>query len=208
MSATPPEANTEYSRGAGRSLRVSGRPEPRPGRSQPAPARPQPAPARSQPAPARSQPQPREVSGPARGAVLACATLGALLLIVAEFTALFTVRTASGPVKTVGTGAHDSYALVPIAVAAAALAVVATARGSRPALLAVGCLGVVALLIALVGDLPDAHATGVVGNSLTGFRQASDRANTGLYMETLGAILLIIASGSALLLGAGRGAAR
>ena len=142
--------------------------------------------------------------------MLGTALLGALLLIVAEFTAVFTIRSAisGNTIKTVSTGSHDSYALIPIALVAAGLAYGATARGSRAALLALGALGVVTLLIALIGDLPDAQASGTIGNVVTGFRQANDSASTGLYMESLGAILLIIASGCGLLLSGTRPASR
>src|SRR5581483_10805650 len=80
-------------------------------------------------------------------AVLAGGLLGALLLIVAEFTTLYDVRTAasSGPISSVGTGSHQHYALVPIALLAAFLAWGAWRQGSRLALLAIGVLGVVAV---------------------------------------------------------------
>ena len=128
--------------------------------------------------------------------------LGALLLVVAEFTALFTIKNAitGATIKTVSTGSHDAYALIPIALVAAWLAYLAAMRGNRTALIAVGGLGIVTLLIALIGDLPDAQASGTIGSVATGYRQATDSASTGLYMETLGAILLIIASGCGLLL--------
>ena len=82
--------------------------------------------------------------------------LGALLLLVAEFTTLFDVRTARQParVRSVGTGSHHGYALVPIAVLAAAFGYAVWAAASRPALLAIGALGVIALLIGLLADLP------------------------------------------------------
>jgi hypothetical protein len=136
--------------------------------------------------------------------VLGCALLGALLLVVAEFTTLFTIHTAgvSGPIKSVGTGSHDSYALIPIAVVAVLLAWAATTTGNRWALLALAALGVVALLIALVGDLPDAQATGTIGSAAAGFRAATDKPSAGLYLETLGAIVLVIAGGCGLLLAA------
>jgi hypothetical protein len=167
VSITPPEANSEYSRGVG-----------------------------------RSQPVDRDFSGAVRGAVLAAATLGVLLLIVSEFTALFTIKNGitGATIKTVSTGSHDSYALLPIALAAAALALLATARGNRTALVALGALGLVTLLIALLGDLPDAQSSGVIGSAASGYHQANASPSTGLYMETLGAILLIIASGCGLLL--------
>jgi hypothetical protein len=128
--------------------------------------------------------------------------LGALLLVIAEFTTLYTVHavTSTRPIQTVSTGSHDAYALIPIALVAAALGYGAAFRGSRPALLALGVLGVVTLLIALIGDLPDARATGVIGSPTTHFTSASSSPSAGLYLETVGAVVLIIASGCGLLL--------
>ena len=62
-------------------------------------------------------------------------------------------------------------------------------------------LGIATLLIALVGDLPDARATGVIGNSSTRFSSAAASPEVGLFLETVGAIALVIASGCGLLLG-------
>jgi hypothetical protein len=133
--------------------------------------------------------------------VLAATLLGSLLLVVAEFTTLFTVHveTSSAPIKTVTTGSHHSYALIPIAVLAAALAVGVFREGSRPALLAIGLLGIVTLLIALLGDLPDANATGLAGSSSTQLVNASSSPSAGLYLETLGAVVFVITCGIAFL---------
>jgi hypothetical protein len=130
--------------------------------------------------------------------------LGALLLVVAEFTTLLTVHTPamSAPVKSVGTGSHDSYALIPIALLAVVLAWGAVATGNRWALVALVALGIAALLIALIGDLPDAQASGKTIHTAAGFRNASDKPSAGLYLETLGAIVLVVAGGCGLLLGA------
>jgi hypothetical protein len=165
MSATPPEANTEYSRA----------PEPprddsmRAGRG--------------------------SAGSTAVPAGLLCGgLLGGLLLLVAEFTTLFDERTQVGGVfvKSVSTGSNHSYALVPVALLAAVLAVAVWRAVSRPALLALGVLGVLALLIALLGDLPDAHGSGLIRSSTSAFVQANTRPSAGFYMETLGAVLLII----------------
>ncbi len=80
------------------------------------------------------------------------------------------------------------------------LAFAAYRSGSRAALAAVALLGVVTLLIALLGDLPDAHATGLVGSGASQYVEGSSTPSAGLYMETLGAIVLVIAGGVGLLL--------
>jgi hypothetical protein len=63
----------------------------------------------------------------------------------------------------------------------------------------VGALGLVTLVIALAGDLPDAQATGAV-NPAGRFQSATASPATGLYLETLGAMLLIIIAGCGLVL--------
>jgi hypothetical protein len=182
MSATPPGASTEYSRGSGASRAAEG-------------------PRRGGPGGAGSEVDPG-FSAALRAAVLGSGLLGALMLVVAEFTTLYTVHaaTSSEAIQTVSTGSHNAYALIPIALVAAALAYGAAIRGSRPALLALGALGVATLLIALIGDLPDAHASGVIGSSATHFVSASSSPSAGLYLETIGAVVLMIASGCGLLL--------
>ncbi len=135
-------------------------------------------------------------------AVVGCALLGALLLLVAEFTTLFQVHSANvaGPIKSVSTGGNDSYALIPIALAVVVLAFGFWRSPSRPSLLAIGVLGIVVLLIALLGDLPDAHSSGLIGSSTSHYVDASSTPSAGLYLETLGAILLLIACGCGFLL--------
>jgi hypothetical protein len=167
MSATPPEASSEYSRAFPPSRALLG------------------------------------IGARVPAAVLGAAILGALLLVVAEFTTLFDIHvsTSSSPIKSIGTGPHHSYALIPIALFAVVLAYGARRHGSRPALLALGVVGVVALIIALAGDLPDAHASGLIsqGNVYT---DGTARPAVGLYLETAGAALLLMASALGFLLGA------
>jgi hypothetical protein len=133
--------------------------------------------------------------------VLVGATLGALLLTVAELTTLFTISVASSHVayQSVGTGTHDSYALVPVALLALLLAAAVWHRGTRLALTAIAVLGVLVLALALARDLPDAQANGIlrIGGNLA-FGKASPSA--GLYIETLGAVVLLITGGCGLML--------
>ena len=129
--------------------------------------------------------------------ILAGSLLAALLLLVAEFTTLYQVHVATSltPVESVSGGSNHSYAMVPLALLAAALGIGVWRSGARPALLAIGVIGVVAVLIALVGDLPDAQAAGLAGSAASHYVNASATPSAGLYMETLGAILLIATCG-------------
>jgi hypothetical protein len=73
-------------------------------------------------------------------------------------------------------------------------------RGARPAMLAVAVAGIAVLLIALVGDLPDVHKTGVIGQL---YDNARANPKLGYYLETLGGALLLMAGGGLLLLDSG-----
>jgi hypothetical protein len=137
-----------------------------------------------------------------RRALLVGGLAGSLLLLVAEFTPLFAIHTSSShtAIRTVQTGSHHSYALIPIAILTIVLTLEVWRNGSRLALLATGVLAIVALLIALLGDLPDAHATGLVGSLASGLKVASASPSAGLYLETLGAVVLLITAAAGLLL--------
>jgi hypothetical protein len=213
MNATPPEASSEYSKGSEAPRRASGRSSGGgSGRSAEGSAKapPKAASSESRRAGTRSSTgtaAQRKAPAPARPgwpviAIVACAVLGALLLLLAEFTTLFQVHASNvaGPIKSVSTGSNDSYALIPIALAAGVLAFGFWRTGSRSSLLALGVLGVVVLLIALLGDLPDAHSSGLIGSSSTHYVDASSTPSAGLYLETLGAVLLLIACGCGFLL--------
>jgi len=124
-----------------------------------------------------------------------------VLLVVAEFLPLLQVRlAASGAVlKTITTGTNNNYALLLVAIAAIPLALSVLRSRSRGALIALALLGIVAAAIAFLGDLPDAHSTGVYGKN---FEDAAASAKAGFYLESLGAILLILAAALGLLLSA------
>jgi hypothetical protein len=141
--------------------------------------------------------------------VLGAGLLGAALLVVAEFTPLLHVHSSArgaGVIKTISTGAHHSYALLPLAALVVFLALAGRASGSRLVLVAIGILGLVTLAIALIGDLPDAQASGVIvsgGRSVASggaLVSAASTPSAGLYLETLGAVVLMLASGGGLLL--------
>lgn len=179
MSATP-GATDEYSRGSA-GFRAAATRDSGPGRE-----------AGKRPAAGRSAPLAPRASRLILGAVL----LGAALLVAAEFTTLYQAHLATKltPIKSVTAGSHNSYAMVPIALLAAVLAMAVWRSGNRLALLAIGVLGVVALLIALLHDLPDTHAMGLANNNSV---NATTTPRVGLYLETLGAILLIATTGLA-----------
>jgi hypothetical protein len=130
---------------------------------------------------------------------------GAGLLLAAEFTPLLRVETvARHPelIRTVPTGPHHGWALVPIAALAVLITLAAARAGGDRRLphTLLGLLGLVALGIALLADLPDIHATGLVGAPATGLHNAAARPAIGLYLETLGAVVLMLAGAAGRLL--------
>ena len=170
MNVSEPEADTEYSR-----------------------------------APAGSDGRERPSTGGLRGsraAVVGGALVAALFLLVAEFLPLFEVRTSArnGVVTTVGSGSHHSYALVPIALLAAVLALAWRRSPAHLAVFAMAVLGVAALVIALGRDLPDAQSNGIERSAGT-YVTAAASPRAGLYLETAGALVLLITSAGGLLLG-------
>ncbi len=133
----------------------------------------------------------------------ALALAGAVLLVAAEFSPLLRVRTiAARPqvVHTVEGGPHHGWALLVLAVLAAALAWLPRRSATRLRWALLGLIGLATLLIALVADLPDAHANGLVSAGGT-LQDAQAHAAVGLYLETLGAVLLLVAAGAGALLG-------
>jgi hypothetical protein len=125
-------------------------------------------------------------NGPLALALIACA-----LLIVAEFTDLYSIRVITVTVDSTTVGAHHGYALLIVALAAAAMAVGATRGGSRPAALALLVLAIAALVIALAVDLPVVDEEGIYGRD---FEQARAQAEIGFRLETAGAILLLFSA--------------
>ena len=74
--------------------------------------------------------------------------------------------------------------------------------GSRPAMAAVGAIGVIALLITVVGDHPDVTQAGTVFTQR--YEDAQAEALIAYWFEFVGAILLVMSAGLLLLADVGR----
>jgi hypothetical protein len=147
------------------------------------------------------------------------ALTGAAALAIAEFAALYRVRTDVGHQieRSVSAGTHHAYALLPISVLAALLAGL-LGRSGWPVPAALVMLGLAALGIVLVGDLPDVHRAGLVGMSCvppraehclgtptTGLHDAHTVPGVALYLEALGATALLAAGAAGLIFGSALG---
>jgi hypothetical protein len=138
-----------------------------------------------------------------RIALAIAALAGALCLIIATFSTIIeiTVGTTSKIAdRDTELSGWDRHSVSLLLIAVFALLMTAGAlRGARPAMAAVAVAGIAVLLIALIGDLPDVHETGVVGQL---YDNARANPKIGYYLETLGGALLLLAGGGLLLLGA------
>jgi hypothetical protein len=137
----------------------------------------------------------------ALGLLLAAAAfVGAVLLVISDFTTLFRVHTEAGVTVPSGTvKGHDnhSYSMLIIGLASLPLAYAATRYGSRPAMTGLAGLGLIAVVIAIGFDLSDATGTNTLART---FENATGSPAAGFYLETLGAALLIVSGGGGLVL--------
>jgi hypothetical protein len=139
-----------------------------------------------------------------RIALAIAAVAGVLCLVIATFSTIIeitvgtTSKIADRDTELSGWDRH-SFALVLIGLFALFMTAGAL-RGARPAMAAVAVAGIAVLLIALIGDLPDVHKTGVIGQL---YDNARANPKLGYYLETLGGALLLLSGGGLLLLGGG-----
>ncbi len=122
--------------------------------------------------------------------------VGAVLLVLAEFSTVFEVTVGSlEVVKRDATGGENhGYALLVVAVFAVVLVWLGLRAGGRAAGFGLAGLGAVALVIALAVDLPDTRASGRLPESLA-YEDARARAGSALGLEIVGGVLLVVAGG-------------
>lgn len=129
--------------------------------------------------------------------LLSGAIVGGLLLIAADLTSVLRIESQGRVVDHITGGSRHGYALMLIGLLALVAAVGVASTRARPPMLALSVLGLIAAAIALIGDLPSLHRTGVYGRGLA---DASASAGVGFFLETLGAALLLVGGGALLLL--------
>ena len=121
---------------------------------------------------------------------LALAGLGALLLVVAEFSTLYEVVaiTAVVPGGSRTSGSNHFYALLLLALAALPMAWGAVRGGSRPAAVALAVIGAAALLIVLLKDLPVIGDEGLLAET---YEAAKAGPRRGFWLELVGSLLVL-----------------
>jgi hypothetical protein len=126
----------------------------------------------------------------------ATASAGAICLLLATFATIIEIKvgtTTKVPDHDTHLSGWDRHGPALLLIAVFALLMVAGAlRGARPAMIALVLLGLAALLIAVVGDVPDLNKTGFIGEV---YEDAAAGPKAGFYLETLGAVLLLAGGG-------------
>src|SRR4051794_8963366 len=131
--------------------------------------------------------------------LLAVGLVGGALLIAADLSTLVQIKVITVVKEELSGHDQHSWAMALLGIVALPLAYGAARRRARPAMLGLIVLGLVALGIALFGDLPDTRSTGVIGQR---YEEAAAEAGPGFYFETAGGVLLLVAGvGGLLLLG-------
>jgi drug/metabolite transporter (DMT)-like permease len=133
----------------------------------------------------------------ARLAALLLAVAGCVLLVVAEFSTLYEIQVITVVKESTDGGEHHGMALLVVAVAAAFMAYGGIVAGARPAQLALLVLAVAALVVVLAIDYPDVNDEGFIGEA---FERAKASPKNGFYLESLGAVLLLLSAVATLLL--------
>jgi len=130
-------------------------------------------------------------------AVLAGGLTGAGLLIAADLSTLLQIKVLTVVEKKLSGHAQHDWAVALLGLLAIPLAFGAARRRARPALAGLVLIGAAVMFIALANDLGDTRSTGVYGER---YDQAAAQAGPGFYLETLGAVLLIVTGVGGLIL--------
>ena len=136
--------------------------------------------------------------------VTALAAVAALLMLLSAFTTVVSVDVASGSCEVLNdtnpelaeqcdqSGLDRHSVVFPLlAVAVLVMGFGAGLGRSRPAAAALAVFGAVALGIVLLNDLPASNETGVIGRDFAG---AKAEPGPGLYLESAGGLLAMVAA--------------
>jgi uncharacterized membrane protein YuzA (DUF378 family) len=137
---------------------------------------------------------------PERLLPLACIA-GAGALFASELMTTFQLSSTGQAFCNIGAAGRHHFAMGVLAIFAVGAVIGAVTTASKPAAIAVGVAGVIALVLFLTIDLPHANNTGTLGGcsaSTTGqFFEAKANPQAGFWLEMVGALALAL-SGVAL----------
>ncbi|MGH2982881.1 MAG: hypothetical protein ACRDK5_01285 [Solirubrobacterales bacterium] len=128
--------------------------------------------------------------------VLACAG-AAGMLAASQFMSIFELTPPGGEAReTIDAADQHGYATVVLAAFAVILIAVGIATRGQPisevAAVAVAVCGVVALLIFLIGDLPDLNSEGTLDDERESFIDAKAEPQAGFWFELVGSLVLTV----------------
>jgi hypothetical protein len=127
---------------------------------------------------------------------LACAA-SAVVLGASEFMTTFELRPPGGETQELLKAAdRHHYALLVLAVFALVALLITVLTGASPAAFAVAGAGGIALLIFLIGDLPDVNKIGTINDPRQSFIDAKAYPAAGFWFELVGATLLTLCGGA------------
>ncbi len=127
---------------------------------------------------------------------LAC-VIAAAVLFASELMTMFEFTPPGAePLSTQSAADRHGNAMFVISAFAIASTFFAVWAGSRPAALGVATMGVIALLVFLIVDLPDAGQVGTLDDVRQSFIDAEAVPQAGFWLEMLGAIGLAVSGGA------------
>jgi len=123
---------------------------------------------------------------------LAC-LVAALVLFASELMTMFEFTPPGGePLDAQSSGERHGNALFVIALFAIGALALAVFTGSKPAAVAVGAMGVIALLFFLLGDLPDAGQIGTLDDPRGSFFDAEAVPQEGFWLLMISSLALAV----------------
>lgn len=137
----------------------------------------------------------RETTRRAPKALLLTAAAGAAMLAVSEVLPLYEVVVGGLETqqRTEPGWQNHGFAMLLLALASIPM-ILGARRGARPAMAALAAIGAIAILIVLTVDLPAVRADAELREA-SAYEDARANPTTGFYVETLGAVLLLVSGG-------------
>jgi hypothetical protein len=128
--------------------------------------------------------------------VLACAAAAAMLG-ASQFTDIFHLTPPGGEaLESISSSDQHGYATLVLAIFALVLLLVSLAARDEQlgqvAAMAVAVCGVIALLIFLIGDLPDVNKIGTLDDPRQSFIDAEAKPVAGFWLELIGSLVLTV----------------
>lgn len=124
------------------------------------------------------------------------AIVSAVVLGASEFMTTFEFTAAGGdPLQVSEASDRHTYGLLVLAVFAIVMVLAHVRTAARPPALAAAAAGAVALLVFLVGDLPDVNKVGDLSDPVLGLTAARAEPQPGFWLELVGSVGLALAAG-------------